>query len=271
LNRQDAKSAGSRCALSVDLATVPQHDAWLATVLAELARAGIEPTSWARAWARLIPSLVLIPALGLPAFPIALRVAFALLLGASVAPGLLPPPDVSQPLLVLLASEVARGVPVALSVAICVWGASMAGNLVDELRGAAVLSRSPFEAGVSASPFGVLLSLAAALAFLELGGPARLTEALASARPLAEQDLPALARALAYGLRFAVVLAGPLLALVPFIELLHALVARATHPIGLGVVMTPLKSMTLLAAAALLLDRFATGIVLWMDRALPPS
>jgi type III secretion protein T len=248
---------------------VAPNDAWLAAVLAELARAGIDPTSWARAWARLLPSLVLIPALGLPAFPIALRVAFALMLGASVAPGLLPAADDSLPVLVTLASELARGVPVALSVAICVWGASMAGNLIDELRGAAALGRSPFDSGESASPFGVLLALAAALAFLELGGPARLTEALANARPLAEQDLTAVARSLAYGVRFAVVLAGPLLALVPFAELLHALAGRATHPIALGVVMTPLKAVTLLAAAALLLDRFATGIVLWMDRALP--
>jgi type III secretory pathway component EscT len=248
---------------------VPLNDAWIAAVLAELARAGIDPTSWARAWARLIPSLVLIPALGLPALPIPLRLAFALMLGASVAPGLLPPADASLPLLATLASELARGVPVALSVAICVWGASMAGNLIDELRGASALGRSPFATGEPASPFGVLLSLAAALAFLELGGPARLTEALASARPLGEQDLAGVARALAYGVRFAVVLAGPLLALVPFVELFHALVARTTHPIALGVVMLPLKAITLLVAAALLIDRFATGIMLWMDRALP--
>ena len=250
---------------------MPLEDAWLIAVLAELARSGVDPESWARAWARLIPSLVLIPALGLPAFPLPLRVAFAAMLGASVAPGLLPSPEPALPLIPALASELARGVPVALSVAICAWGASMAGNLIDELRGGASASRSPFDTNAPASPFGVLLSLAAALAFLELGGPARLTEALASARPLAEQDLPAVARALAYGIRFAVVLAGPLLALVPFVELLHALMARATYPLALGAVMTPLKALTLLGMAALLLDRFATGVVLWMDRALPPT
>jgi type III secretory pathway component EscT len=247
------------------------YDVWLTALLAELSRAGIDAASWARAWARLIPSIVLIPAFGLPAFPVALRVIFALMLGASAAPGLLPPADASLPLLATLASELARGVPVALSVAICVWGASMAGALIDELRGGATLARSPFEAGEPASPFAVLLSLTAVLAFLELGGPARLTEALASAPPLGEQGLAAMARALAHGVRFAVVLTGPMLALVPFIELLHALIARATHPIALGVLLTPLKSVTLLAAAALLIDHFATGIVLWMDRALPSS
>lgn len=247
------------------------EDAWLTTLLAELARSGVDPLSWARAWARSIPSLVLIPALGLPAFPLLARLAFALMLGASIAPGLLPAADPAAPVLATLASELARGVPVALSVAICVWGASMAGNLIDELRGGGPRARSPFEPGAPAAPFGVLLSLAAALAFFELGGPARLAEALASARPLAEQDLRATARDLASGVRFAVVLAGPLLALVPFVELVHALVARATHPLALGAVLTPLKSMTLLAVAALLLDRLATGVVLWLDRALPPA
>jgi type III secretory pathway component EscT len=188
------------------------------------------------------------------------------MLGAIIAPALVPAPDTSVPLLVTLGSELARGVPVAMSIAICLWGASMTGNLVDELRGGRALSRSPLDTAPT-SPLGLLLSLAAALAFLELGGPSRLTEALASARPLGERDLSALARDMAYGLRFAVVLAGPLLALAPFVELLHALMARATHPIGLAVVMTPLKAVTLLAVAALLLDRFASGIVLWMDRA----
>lgn len=250
---------------------MPVPDDWLATSLAELSRMGLDPESWARAWARLIPSLVLIPALGLPAFPLPLRLAFALVLGASVAPGLLPVADPGVPLLASLASELARGVPVALSVAICVWGASMAGHLIDELRGGGRVSRSPFEPGAPASPFGVLLSLVAVLAFLELGGPARLSDALADAPALSDQDVPTVARGLAHGLRFSVVLAGPLLALVPFVELLHALMARATHPIALGALLTPLKAMTLLAAAALLLDRFAIGIVLWMDRVLPPA
>ncbi len=248
---------------------MPDGDVLLAVLLGELASSGIDPTRWALAWARLVPSLVLIPALGLPAFPLGLRVVFALMLGASVAPGLLPPPG-GAPQFLTLASELARGVPVALSVAICVWGATMAGNLIDELRGGMSSSRSPFDTEARA-PFGVLMSLAAAVAFFQLGGPARLAEALAEAPPIEAQDVRAVALTLAHGVQFSVVLAGPLLALVPIVELAHALAARATHPLAIGVVFGPLKAIGLLATAALLLDRFATGIVLWLDRALPPS
>ena len=248
---------------------MPAGDLLIEVLLGELARSGIDPTRWALAWARLIPSLVLIPALGLPAFPLGLRVVFALMLGASVAPALLPPPS-GATTLVTLASELARGVPVALSVAICVWGATMAGNLIDELRGGLSSSRSPFDTEARA-PFGVLMSLAAAVAFFQLGGPARLAQALAEARPLADQDVRTVALALAHGVQFSVVLSGPLLALVPFVELVHALAARATHPLAIGVVFGPLKAVGLLAVAALLLDRFAMGIVLWLDRALPPG
>lgn len=248
----------------------------LDALLAELAVAGIDPMRWARAWARLIPSLVLIPALGLPAFPLGLRLAFAALLGASVAPSLVPATPAglghgSAPLLVILGSELARGVPAALGVALCVWGASMAGHLIDELRGGASVTRSPFDGEPNATPFGVLLSLAAALAFLQLGGPARLCEALAVAPPLGEQDLPGMARLLAHGVQFAVVLAGPLLALVPFVKLVQALVARAAYPVALHALLTPLEALLLLGFSALLLDRLATGVVLWLDRALPPS
>jgi type III secretory pathway component EscT len=245
-----------------------QADVLLAALLHELAAAGLDPTSWALAWARLIPSLLLITTFGLQAFPIALRLAFAFMLGASIAPGLVPASGDASPLLVALGSELARGLPVALSVAISVWGASMAGELLDALRGGTSPSRSLFDGGAT-SPLGVLMSLLIGVAFFQLGGPARLAEALATARPFQEQDLRSIALSLARGIQFSVVLAGPLLAIVPFLELLHALVARTSHPMGLGVVLGPLKAVALLGVTALLLDRVASGLVLWLDRALP--
>jgi hypothetical protein len=113
------------------------------------------------------------------------------------------------------------------------------------------------------------MSLAIGVAFFQLGGPARLADALATARPFHEQDLRSMALSLARGIQFSVVLAGPLLALVPFLELLHGLVARVSQPLGLGVVLGPLKALLLLGVTALLLDRVAGGVVLWLDRALP--
>jgi type III secretory pathway component EscT len=249
---------------------VAPADVLLDALSRELAGAGIDPTSWVIAWARLIPSLVLIPAFGMHAFPVTLRLAFAFVLGASVAPGLMPPVQDPAPLLVTLGSELARGVPVAVSVAASVWGATMAGALIDELRGGPSLSKSVLDAGQT-TPLGVLISLAVGVAFFQLGGPARLADALATARPWHEQDLRAVALSLARGIQFAVALAGPLLALVPFLELVHALATRASHPIALGGVLGPLKAMVLLVASAMLLERVAGAIVLWLDGTLPQN
>jgi type III secretory pathway component EscT len=247
-----------------------EPDVLLAAVTRELMASGIDPMGWLLCWARLLPSLILIPAFGLPAFPVVIRAAFACVLAAVVAPSLPVVPSAPGPLLVALGSELARGLPVALSTAFCIWGALMAGNLIDELRAGAPPRPSPFDSE-PASPVGVLLSLAASVAFFRLGGPARLADALAVARPLHEQDLQTLAASLAHGVQFAVVLAGPLLALVPFMELLHALVARAIVPISAQVVFGPFKAVALLGVAALLLDRIAAGVVVWLDGALPPS
>jgi hypothetical protein len=127
------------------------------------------------------------------------------------------------------------------------------------------------EGAAEGGPLGALLSLAAAIGFFQLDGPARLLAALASAPPLGVGDLRALALTLARGIQIAVVLAGPLLALAPFLDLLTGLVSRATFPGKNQATLGPLRSMVLFAAAALLLDRFATGVVLWLDRSLPPS
>jgi len=247
-------------------------DADLLQALArELALAGIEPLSWLLAWARLVPSLILIPAFGLQAFPLVMRFLFAFMLAAVVAPSLPPIDPGAQPWFVALASELARGAPVAVSVAISVWGASMAGNLIDELRGGPAAPRVLLASDEPTSPLGTLLSLAATVAFFQLGGPARLAEALAAAEPLRQQDLRALALTLARGIQFSVALAGPLLALGPFLELLHTLVARITRPVPTNVVFGPARALALLAVAALLLDRVAAGVVTWMDRTLPAS
>jgi type III secretory pathway component EscT len=248
-----------------------QPDVLLEALSSELAASGIDPTGWVLCWARLLPSLILIPAFGLPGFPIVIRVGFASVLAAVVAPSLPVAAYSPGPLLLALGAELARGLPVALSAAFCVWGALMAGNLIDELRAGAPPLKSPFDAGEPSSPLGILLSLAASVAFFRLGGPARLADALAVARPLHEQDLHALVSSLAHGVQFAVALAGPLLALVPFLELLHALVARSTAPISAQVVFGPFKAVALLGMAAVLLDRIAAGVVVWMDGALPPS
>lgn len=236
----------------------------------ELAASGVDPMGWLLCSARLLPSLFLIPAFGLPGFPVVIRVGLAGVLAAVVAPSMPAAAYAPGPLPLALGAELARGLPVALSAAFCIWGALMAGNLIDELRAGPPRLKSPFDAAPS-SPVGVLLGLAASVVFFRLGGPARLAYALAAAPPLHEQDLRTLASSLAHGVQFAVVLAGPLLALVPFFELLHALVARTIAPLSAQAVAGSLKAVALLGVVALLLDRIAAGVVVWMDGALPPS
>jgi type III secretory pathway component EscT len=248
--------------------------ALLESVAGALRDAGVDAYGWVLAWARSLPSLLLVPALGLPGLPLPLRLVFAAVLGVVIAPTLAPsagaaamaPPDAA-----MLAGELARGVPVALGVALGIWGATMAGNLLDELIGTSSGSRAPFDDSAPGGPLGVLLALVAAIAFFELGGPARMLAALTSAPPLGVADVRTMAVALARGIQLAVVLAGPLLALAPFVELLSGLAARSAFPPGQRAALGSLRGLVLFGGAALLLDRFAAGIVLWLDRALPPG
>lgn len=248
-------------------AAVPADDALLDGLVSELARAGIDPAAWVLGAARLLPSVILIPVFGLRAMPIFGQVLFAFILAASVAPALQPISATEQPWLWSLLSQMAIGFPVAVSAAMTLWIASMAGNLLDELRGVAaapsILSDS------EASPLGLLFALGAAVMFLQLGGPARLADALSVAEPLSQQTLRGVALALVRGVQLAIIIAGPLLAVLPFLELFHALLARAARPVTLTAVVAPLRAIALLTMLALLLDRFFEGLALWMDAQLP--
>lgn len=253
---------------------MPDTPALLDALSRALREANVDATGWVLAWARSIPSLLLVPALGLPGLPLPLRLVFAAVLGVVIAPTLAPSAGampMTEPSLAMIASELGRGVPVALGVAVGVWGATMAGNLLDELMGSSTGSPLPFDDTEPGGPLGVLLALLAAIAFFELGGPARMLTALASAPPLAAADLRALALTVARGIQLAVVLAGPLLALAPFLDLLVGLTARSAFPRGQHAALGSLRGLVLFGGAALLLDRFAAGVVLWLDRALPPG
>jgi len=248
---------------------MPNEDAFFDSLVQEIARSGIDPLAWVLGSARLVPSVVLIPAFGLRALPIVTQLSFAFILAAGVAPALGPLGATEQPWLVSLLTQLLSGLPVAVSAAITIWAATMTGNLVDELRGASEASTRFVTVDSEVSPLGVLFSLGAAVMFLELGGPARLVEALSVEAPLSEQRLEDVAMALAGGVQLAILIAGPLLAVVPFFELLQALIARAAHPVALSAVMAPLRAIALVAIVALLLDRFMEGVALWMSSRLP--
>lgn len=238
----------------------------LPLILQELGRWGIDPESWVLAAARLLPAVLLVPAFGLRALALPARVLFAFILAASTLPLAAHGQPLQGPWLSALLGEVVRGLPLAISAATTIWAAGMAGNLLDEVRGGHHPGEFPV-ADSPSGPLGVLLSLAASISFLELGGPARLVEALASAT-IDASLVQHVVRGAVAGIQLAVLIAAPLLVLLIVIEVFHALVARATSP-GLWLpLLAPLRALAFLAITALLLDRLIEGLALWMHSAL---
>ena len=131
--------------------------------------AGYDLRSWGLAWARVTPSVTLIPAFGLRAVPGPARVALALALGACIAPALAGR-AIEGPWAAQLLVEFLRGLPVAVGAATGLWLATMVGGLADNLRGSQLSSALPVvERG--STPSGTLLAMLVAVLFLQSGGP----------------------------------------------------------------------------------------------------
>src|SRR6185436_3731701 len=95
---------------------------WLAPILVELGRSGVDPERWLRASLRLVPSVILVPAFGLRALPFPAQLLFAFVLSGATLPALaatLPPSD--GPWLMAALAELLRGLPVAVSAAAAIW------------------------------------------------------------------------------------------------------------------------------------------------------
>lgn len=226
----------------------------VAEVADVLARGGVDLSRLGMAWARVAPSVALVPAFGLRAFPAPARVTLGLALALVVAPGL---PGLGASSLVwpvALVVEAARGVPIAIAASAALWAATMAGGLIDDLRGARETSSLPsVESG--ATPLGALFALVAAVMFLESGGPARVLAALG--RPdlgFSQPLLGALGNVIG-GVELALAVATPLIVASMVVETASSLVARAASPAYIQPLLAPLRSLALLAVAALVLER----------------
>lgn len=219
-----------------------------------LARGGVDLSRLGMAWARVAPSVALVPAFGLRAFPAPARVTLGLALALVVAPGLPGLGATSLAWPVALVVEAAKGVPIAIGAAATLWAATMAGGLIDDLRGARETSALPnVESG--ATPLGALFSILAAVLFLESGGPARVLSALG--RPdlgFSQPLLGALANLIG-GVELALAVAAPLVVASVVVEIASSLVARAASPAYIQPLLAPLRSLALLAVAALVLER----------------
>jgi type III secretory pathway component EscT len=231
----------------------------LGTVANTLDSAGVDIAALGLAWARAMPLVIAVPAFGLRALPAPARALVALVLAASVFPAVgsaAAAPSQAWPLFALV--EMARGVPVALSATIPLWAATMAGGVVDSLRGSQETVAAPTIEG-RPTTLGVPLSLLACAMFLANGGPARATAAIA-ARPILAHPLLAAADDIVGGVTLAVALAGPILAASVVVEIAAALVARAASPAQVHALLAPIRALGILAVFAAVFERLAGAL-----------
>ena len=233
------------------------------SLLGEVVRAfdkeGIDLAALGLAWARATPAVTLVPAFGLRALPAAARAVLGLAFAACVFPALTPIARTADAPWVLLAmGELLRGIPVALAAAIPLWAATMAGGVIDSLRGAQDATSSPAVDG-RPTMLGVPMSLLASGIFLSTGGPARVVAALAT-RGIPAHPVLAAAHDLVAGITLAVAVAGPLVAAGLVLEIAAALVARAASPAQVHALLAPLRAIGVLALVGIVLDR-AMGVI----------
>lgn len=222
---------------------------------AALSASGVEPRAWALGLARATPAVTLVPAFGLGAVPVQTRLVLGLALGLCIAPALGAQAVETTPLLLAMAAQALRGLPVALLASLAVYVAMTAGGLVDDLRGAKESITLP-ALPEQLPPVATLFALLSCLAFLETGGASRVAAALA--QPLATQiSWATVARAFASSFDLAFAIAAPLVVASVVLEAASALIARAATPAFIGPVLAPLKSVALLGVLALVLERIS--------------
>jgi len=223
---------------------------------------------------RIAPLVFLVPALGLQALPLPLRIAFVLVLALAASPAWLPIIPADDPWPVLAVRELLLGVPVALGTAVLLWAATMAGDLVALMQGGLEPESFTGIAG-GTSAFGMLFSLLAALAFLELGGPVRVLGALsapaASAAQVASRDFWwAVANQILLAINLALAIAGPLVAVAFTVQVAFALVTRAAMPVALHSFLPALRSLGVLFVFGILFHVITLALSEQIDQRLPP-
>jgi type III secretory pathway component EscT len=167
----------------------------------------------------------------------------------------------------LLLEQAMRGLPVALTAAVALWAATMAGAVIDDLRRATERTALPTLESTT-TPGGALLGMLAAIAFLHGGGPARVAAALAEPGLRVVGPLRAAAFDVAAGIQVAVAVASPVIAAAIVWEFGSALMARAATPAFVAPLLAPLRSLVILVAAALFFERMLQ-VVLVLSPALP--
>ena len=220
---------------------------------------GLPWQGWLRALARVSSLLLLVPIFGGAALPVVARLGLGLALAATIAPALPAASAGAAPWWSELFAQFAQGLPVAIGAALLLHVTLMSGAIVDELRGARALGDGAVFDGEQ-TPLGLLLGLVMALSLLESGAVTRLTALLLVSG--SEPSLLQIARQLSASIGFAVAISAPIAALSIVLSAAEALIARAASPADLLPVLAPARSVVVLAAAALLLDRLIEALLL---------
>lgn len=232
-------------------------------LLGELRALGLEPAAWVISWARVLPTVLIVPAFGAGLLPLPLRLGIGAALSLSILPGVpdgtLGPPG-GAPLLLAALGEAARGVPIAVTAALTLYAATVEGGLAD--------TTLPGRRAGSPGPLSTLLGLAACVVFLETSGAERVLSRLREP----PGPLGALGGALAglrdlvAGLDLGVGLALPILAVALAVDVAMAL-ARREGPGLNGLPVAALRTLAVLLASSLLLG---STLELLADRARAP-
>lgn len=225
--------------------------------MAQLVPQAAEIRAWLLGAARVMPSLVLIPAFGMPALPSQARLGLAVTLGIAVAPAL--SHSSPLPLGFAVAAEMLRGLPVAINVTAALWAITMAGSLVDEFAALRIEAQLPI-GPAAASPTSTLFTLIAAVGFLHTDGTARLVEALSRKVELPAHLLQGVVTNLISTVQIATSIAAPFIAASIGITVVSSWVSRSLNASSLQSLWSPLRALLLMLLLAALLDRVATAM-----------
>src|SRR5450631_4214199 len=106
-------------------------------IAASFRDAGVDLGALGLAWARVMPTVTLVPAFGLRALPAAARAVIGLGLAMCIFPAVTPLAiEAHAPWALLVVGEVVRGLPIAITTAAVLWAATMVGGMLDSLRNA---------------------------------------------------------------------------------------------------------------------------------------
>ncbi|HVU01750.1 MAG TPA: flagellar biosynthetic protein FliR [Polyangiaceae bacterium] len=220
-------------------------------ILGEARASGVDLGAWGVAWARTLPTALLVPAFGARLLPVPLRAALGLGLAVCVAPTVSSPP-VTASFPVVLLTEFLHGVPVAIVAATVVWAALVAGGVMDVAVG---VRRSPAE-----GPLATLLGLAAAALFLQNGGAVLVAERLTLATGPTAAPLLSAVRGVTAGITIGASIGAPVLVVGAASDVALSLAERELGPGRLGSASVPLRSALVLVFVAALFERILVAL-----------